>query len=85
MAENKVPDSEWIFVGNCFDGDPFQIDGVGVWRTWQETGERAKIRDPLWGQAFTFPVYTMTNGEKTIEFAAGEFSNTVWGFFQRKP
>lgn len=78
--------STWLFIGHCFENDPFELEGVDVWRSWQATGERAEITDPLYHwQQYVFPVYTLTNGEKTVEFAAGEFSNNVWGFFQRKP
>ncbi len=79
--------SEWKFVGHCFDGDHFEIEGVNVWsRGWQSTGTQATIGDPLYTwQSHTFSVYTITDGHKVIEFAAGEFSNTVWGFFQRVP
>jgi hypothetical protein len=77
--------SEWRFVGHCFDGAPFAIDGIDVWRTWTPTGERATPTDPLYPwQDYDFPVYTMTDGTRTVEFAAGEMSNTVWGFFQRE-
>lgn len=79
--------SEWKFVGHCFDGDHFEIEGINVWSAgWQPTGERATIGDPLYTwQAHNFTVYTLTRDGKEIEFAAGEFSNTVWGFFQRVP
>lgn len=74
----------WVFVGHCLENDPFELEGVDVWRNWVITGERAEIRDPLYHwQEYNFPVYTMTDGKKTVEFAAGEFSNNVWGFFQR--
>ena len=77
--------TDWVFIGHCLENDPFEIEGVAVWRAWQPTGERADIRDPLYHwQQYDFPVYTMTDGVKTVEFAAGEFSNNVWGFFQRQ-
>jgi hypothetical protein len=76
----------WIFIGHCFDGVHFEIEGVNVWaHGWQSTGKRAHVGDPLYSwQNYDFPVYTISEKGKTVEFAAGEFSNTVWGFFQRK-
>jgi hypothetical protein len=78
--------SQWHFIGHCFDGALFEIDGINVWsRSWQPTGETASISDPLYHwQNDCFTVYIIREGNKTIEFACGEFSNTVWGFFQRK-
>lgn len=48
---------------------------------WQRTSESVQIRDPLYGQPYTFPIYTAVIREKTYTFAAGEFSNCVWGFY----
>lgn len=48
---------------------------------WQRTSESVQIRDPLYGQSYTFPIYTAVIQEKTYTFAAGEFSNCVWGFY----
>jgi len=77
---------EWVFVGNCVDGERFELEGINVWsRGWQATGEETRTNDPMYTwQHYDFPVYTMTDGVKTVEFAAGEFSNMIWGFFQRK-
>lgn len=74
----------WRFVGSCFDGDPFAIEGVDVWRPWTPTGERAVVTDPLYPwQTHDLAVVTITDGDRVIEFAAGEVSNTVWAFFVR--
>ena len=80
-----MSESAWKFIGHCFDSDPFEIEGIDVWRDWHATGERMDGSDPLYPwQQYNFPVYTMTDGVKTVEFAAGEMSNNVWGFFQKK-
>ncbi len=73
----------WIFYGHCFDGVTFLIDGVNVWaHTWNDMpGQLAEIKDPLYQQSFSFNVYTINAGPQKIIFAAGEFSNTVWGFY----
>jgi hypothetical protein len=79
---NPTPKT-WKFLGRCLAGDTFLINGVNVWSgSWQiVTGEQAYVKDPLYGQDFSFQVYTITVGEKQIKFAAGEFSNMVWGFY----
>lgn len=48
---------------------------------WKETGKRVKVKDPLYGQEYVFPVYTVSTGGQDREFAAGEFSNGIWGFY----
>jgi hypothetical protein len=79
---NPIPQT-WKFLGRCLDGNTFLINGVNVWSSsWQNvSGEQAHVKDPLYGQDFSFQVYTITDGERLIKFAAGEFSNMVWGFY----
>ena len=75
----------WQFAGSSKEGEPFEIRGVNVWEQgWQvSTGQEAHVHDPVYGQGFVFRVYTIQDGEERVEFAAGEFSNGVWGFFTR--
>ena len=73
----------WVFVGVCMDGGPFAIGGIDVWATdWhRQPGQFAAVRDPAYGQPFRFAVYRVRHGRRSVGFAAGEFSNCVWGFF----
>ena len=48
---------------------------------WNETGESTSVRDPLYNQEYKFPIYTVNIDEELRSFAAGEFSNCVWGFY----
>ena len=77
---------KWVFIGHSFEAETFMIEGINVWEQhWQTTGEAAEMNDPMYTwQGYRFPVYRITQNGKTIEFAAGEFSNTVWGFYQRQ-
>jgi hypothetical protein len=73
---------EWAFVGSCRDGEPFCLNGVDVWQgPWQKQPGIAVVTDPQYGREFHFSVWTRTTGERTIRFAAGEFSHGVWGFY----
>jgi hypothetical protein len=74
----------WNFVGSSFDGQSLFIEGIDVWtRGWIAVeGERAKVVDPRYGQSFQFPIFVIAEGEKSVRFAAGEFSNGVWGFYR---
>lgn len=51
---------------------------------WKHTSESVKVRDPLYGQEYKFHVYTVTIDGQEQKFAAGEFSNCVWGFYVLK-
>ncbi len=52
---------------------------------WRDTGRKAKVRHPLYpDQTYKFPIYTVTLGDAEQEFAAGEFSSCVWGFYVYK-
>jgi hypothetical protein len=73
----------WKFVGVVPEGQELKIDGVNVWsQEWTSVkGDVAEVIDPSYHQPFTFNVYAIKNGESDIKFAAGEFSNMVWGFY----
>lgn len=51
---------------------------------WMKTGEKVVVKDPLYGQKYTFPVYKVNIQDKEYAFAAGEFSNSVFGFYIEK-
>lgn len=73
----------WKYIGYCFDGARFEIAGLNVWQhEWVATSiPHAHVRDPFYGSPFEFPVYAIEAGAKRVLFAAGEFSNCVWGFY----
>lgn len=71
--------------GTCIDGDRLVIGGINVWdEKWKPTGKKAAVKDPIYKKHFLFPVFHIEREGKIIEFAAGEFSNCMWGFFTRK-
>ncbi len=74
----------WRFIGACFDGQEFMLDGVNVWNhKWtHDRPLKAEVIDPRYGQKFQFTIWEIRTEERTIRFAAGEFSNCVWGFYQ---
>ena len=77
---------EWKFSGICVGNDKFEIDGVRIWsHEWRPIRNViAYVKDPSYGQDFTFQVYTVEENGVRVEFAAGEFSNNVWGIYVRK-
>jgi hypothetical protein len=68
---------DWNYIGWSFDSDTFEIEGIDIWQQdWQRAdGEVA------YGQDFSFVVYQIEHAGIWIKFAAGEFSNNVWGFY----
>ncbi len=78
-------DANWQFVGAGPDGQSFVIGGLDVWKhEWTDTKERAHVKDPCYQQSFTFHVWEIRRGDCIVTFAAGEFSNCMWGFYVRK-
>ena len=64
-----------------FDGNTI-LFGVNIFSyKWIRTEEEIEVVDPLYGQEYIFPVYKVFIGENEYKFAAGEFSNSVFGFY----
>ena len=51
---------------------------------WQTTGKRVKVKDQIYHQDHTFEVWQVEIDGQIHRFAAGEFSNGVWGFYLEK-
>jgi hypothetical protein len=63
---------------------PFAVDGLDVWKhRWTDTGKRAQVVDPHYQRELTFEVYEIRRPSKVVTFAAGEFSNGMWGFYAK--
>jgi hypothetical protein len=71
----------WRFADVGLEGDGVTIDGIRIWRaTWIDTGQRIIVADPRYtNQRYDMHVYRAEADGRTAEFAAGEFSNNVWG------
>ncbi|ABG57731.1 conserved hypothetical protein [Cytophaga hutchinsonii ATCC 33406] len=77
--------STWPHIRTLTDGDWFELNGLNIWdHDWMNTAEKIQIKDPLYAQDYTFTVYEITNGPVAVAFAAGEFSNGVWGIYLKK-
>lgn len=77
-------ETAWRHETTGFDGNAI-LFGVNIFDyNWERTDKSVKVRDPLFGQDYTFPVYKVIINEQEQEFAAGEFSNCVWGFYIMK-
>jgi len=77
--------NSWQHIKTITDGEYFELNGLNIWDCeWTNTKETIQIKDPIYAQAYTFAVYEITNGHASATFAAGEFSNCVWGIYLKK-
>lgn len=82
--DGKSKGERWVYAGHSAQSSPFVMGKVGVWKhPWRRSDEPlVAVRDPfLCGQAFLFSVHVIEAGSGVVRFAAGEFSNGVWGFY----
>jgi len=78
--------NNWRFLGSCVDSSKFTIRGIDVWKhKWVPIrGRGAVVTDPIYKVEKTFQIFEIKGPAETIQFAAGEFSNCVWGFYQEE-
>jgi ribonuclease HI len=73
---------KWQHMATSTDGDNCELEGIKIWQhKWNPTGERIIAKDPMYNQNKHFQVYEIISENKILRFAAGEFSNCVWGFY----
>jgi len=77
--------NNWSYLGTVFDGILLEIEGCNVWDyEWQDSDEKPiMVPHPQYsGQKHKMDVYIIkAPNNREIKFAAGEFSNCVWGFY----
>lgn len=76
----------WEFVSIGFENDPVDLGGgLSPWpygERWVGTSDRIIVSHPSYPrQRHDMHVYTLAGTEPAVRFAAGEFSNGVWGFY----
>ena len=74
----------WRLVGRVIaDGEPMMLDGVDPWASdWRAVdAPPIVVAHPQYpNQRHDMSVYEI-RGDRTVRFAAGEFSNGAWGFY----
>jgi hypothetical protein len=80
---NDPVDEGWRLLSIGFERDAVEVDGVGLWdATWRATGQKITVAHPSHkSQRHHMAIYEAADTDPLIVFAAGEFSNGVWGFF----
>lgn len=75
-------EAQYEFYQTIIDGSPCYINNTNIWdHTWNATGEITPVTDPLYGKLYNFEIYKINPGNGDIHFAAGEFSNNIWGIY----
>lgn len=81
MNTKVFSEKSWKYQTSGIEGNVI-LFGVNIFDyQWIETGKKAKITEPLYQQKFVFPIYKVVINDVEYKFAAGEFSNLVWGFY----
>jgi len=72
----------WKHLDTVPDGYKFKIKGLNIWEfPWENTGEKILVKDPLYGKDHCLVIWEIHHRELKIRFAAGEFSNCMWGIY----
>ncbi len=76
-------DEGWRLVSIGFEPHPAEVAGINLWdQAWTSTGQKITVAHPSYpSQRHHMWIYEATDTNPLIVFAAGEFSNGVWGFF----
>ena len=71
----------WIFKKAIIDGEKYEINGYDTWELdWVNTHDSISVKDPIYNRHYMFTVYRLK--DTNVTFAAGEFSNCVWGIYE---
>jgi hypothetical protein len=74
----------WEFAKTGVDGNCV-LFGVNIFDyKWINTGQKVRVADPLHKKNHSICIYNVTINQDTFEFAAGELSNCVYGFYTKK-
>ncbi len=72
----------WKYKATVFEGEKFEIQGLNIWDfEWIYTNKNTNVKDPSYGESYSFDIYKIQNDNIEIVFAAGEFSNNVYGIY----
>ncbi len=75
----------WEFKAIVFESDPIEIAGFQPWQmTWEPVpvGSVWVAHPAHSAQQHSMTVYRLAQTRPPVFFAAGEFSNGVWGFYE---
>lgn len=85
MKTSNIPvTAGWQLVSIGLQDRPVSFDGIDPWKQeWRRCADESiTVAHPSYpAERHTMFVYEVSTRGRTVKFAAGEFSNGVWGFF----
>lgn len=77
--------TDWKHIRTVLDGEKCRLNGINVWDyQWVPTKSSIIVKDPRYKQDHKMQIYEIKADHSVARFAAGEFSNGVWGFYQER-
>lgn len=72
---------DYMFMGYS-NGKKFCINGIDVFtHKWITLGECDIVLEPTTKKPYSFSLYKVESGDRTVTFLAGQFSDERWGFY----
>ena len=73
----------WKFIKSGVEGN-CTLYGKNIFDyKWKSTGLMVDTVDPVYGHSRMLTIYDVELDDETVTFAAGEFSNGVYGFYTK--
>lgn len=82
MKMYKQP--SWQYETTGVEGNAVLFDVNIFDYEWERTGRRANVRGPSTDEEYVFDIYKVVIDGAEHEFACGELSNCVYGFYVKK-
>ena len=80
----NLENSKWECKSVITDGEDFFINSLNIRNhQWTFTGETVIVKDPKYNKIFKADIYKIILNQIQVDFAAIEFSNCVWGIYQK--
>lgn len=81
MVKKDKPEN-WKFYTSVIDGEELSMQGLNIWEhRWTDTRQVVEVKDPIYAESHILNIYEIVSGGTSVKFAAGEFSNLVWGIY----
>lgn len=84
ISIESLEGKEWQHEITGVDGNTM-LFGVNIFQyKWRSLGKKAMVQSPQESRKYNFDIYSVKIKKQEYVFAAGEFSNCVWGFYTPK-
>lgn len=75
----------WNFAKAVQENEKCKIDGINIWNhNWHCVNQKVEVKDPIEGQVYYFKEYEIKDGNKKINFVAGEFLDGKVGIYLKE-